>query len=673
MHRAWGGALFCLLSVASTCRADDSHPASASVTPAPLGEVLVTARRREERLLDVPDSITVLGRATLDNARITSAKDLALRVPNVSLVEAQQPGVSLLNVRGVCQAHNGEPPVAMVIDGVQLTHPYQITQALFDVERIEVLKGPQGAMYGRNAIGGAINITTRQPTDQLQAVLQAGVGSDSDYTAAAVLSGPIVLDKLLFRLATDFRDFDGDVASPNTPGRARANSLKERDARVTLIARPSQNTSIDLRVAHADTDSGGAWYAPVPPGQSGDVPRAYIGDVLARANRTLTDASLKADVRFERMQLTAVSAYSDVAAGLTGDVDFLPLDGSSGDQILRSETWSQELRLTSRGADRLRWLAGLYYLNKHQRLDTQIFLRTDFLPLFGLPSSLSPLLAAATRTSDNDEAYAAFGQLSYRWPSSFELTFALRYDEDHRHQLDRSAPVAAIYEHRFDALQPKVSLSWMPEPDRMVYATVGKGFRSGGFNPQARITRIYKAESSLSYELGFKGSLLEPPQRDERGFLHAHSRPSGVHARRHQLGADDFQSGAARARLRPRARPRDAPARCARCRRRVRAHAVPHRALRRNRVCRPAGRGRFHGQPAAADAGALVFRLRAVSAATFTQLRADSARRGARLRRRFLLGDRQRATPRFTAVRESAPHRRAHGVEIRGLPGERAR
>lgn len=511
--RLLGGILLVVLALgaASLCRAGDSPSSSSPSSPAatPLGEVLVTARRREERLFDVPDSITVLGPATLDNARITSARDLALRVPNVSLVEAQQPGVSQLNVRGVCQAHNGEPPVAMVIDGVQLTHPYQITQALFDIERIEFLKGPQGAVYGRNAIGGAINITTRQPTNRLQALVQAGVGSDSDYTAAAVLSGPIVPDKLLFRLATDFRDFDGDVASPNTPGRARANALKERDARATLIARPSQDTSFDMRFARAETDSGGAWYAPVPPGGSGDVPRAYLGDVPARARRTLTDASVKADVRFERMQLTAVSAYSDVAAGLDGDVDFLPLDGSTGDQAMRSETWSQELRLTSRGDERLNWLAGVYYLNKHQRLDTQIFLRTDFLPLFGLPPSLSPLLAAATRSSDNDEAYAAFGQMSYRWPSNIELTLALRYDEDHRHQLDRSAPVAAVYEHTFDAVQPKVSLSWMPRPERMLYATIGKGFRSGGFNPQARITRIYKAESSYNSELGFKGSMLE--------------------------------------------------------------------------------------------------------------------------------------------------------------------
>ena len=129
-----------------------------------LDEVLVTARRREERLLDVPDSVTALSAATIQSAHITTVKDVALRVPNFSLVEGQQPGAELLNVRGVCQARNGDPPVAVAVDGVQISNAVQISQALFDVERIEVLKGPQGAVYGRNAIGGAINITTCAPT-----------------------------------------------------------------------------------------------------------------------------------------------------------------------------------------------------------------------------------------------------------------------------------------------------------------------------------------------------------------------------------------------------------------------------------------------------------------------------------------------------------------------------
>jgi iron complex outermembrane receptor protein len=474
-----------------------------------LDEVLITARRREERLLDVPDSVTALTATTIQNAHITNVKDVALRVPNFSIVEGQQPGAELLNVRGVCQARNGDPPVAVSIDGVQVSNAVQISQALFDVEHIEVLKGPQGAVYGRNAIGGAINITTRMPTDRVEGEVRGGVGSDSDYTAGATLSGPLLDDKVSFRLAGDLRSFDGDIRSLNTPGRSTANEQDDRNVRLRVLAKPSDRLSVDTRVSRLDTKAGASWYTPIPPGGSPDEPRDYQGNFPGFAQRTLTDASVKADLRFARATLTSVSAFSTIETNLGSEADFTVADGSRGDQRMSADNWSQELRLTSTDSGAFHWLAGVYYLNTHQRLDTQIYLGADFLPLFNLPASLAPLLIAATRTTDDNDAYAAFGQASYRWPTNIELAVALRYDEDHRYQLDRSTPAPAIYEHTFDSLQPKVSLSYFLDPDRMVYVTAGKGFRSGGFNPQDRITRIYKAETNLSYEAGWKSTLLD--------------------------------------------------------------------------------------------------------------------------------------------------------------------
>jgi iron complex outermembrane receptor protein len=267
--------------------------------------------------------------------------------------------------------------------------------------------------------------------------------------------------------------------------------------------------SIDTRVARFDTKAGASWYAPVPPGESSDTPRAYQGDFPGSAHRTLTDATVKADVTFANATLTSISAFANIDTDLASEVDFTALDGSAGTQRLRANNWSQEVRLASADSAALRWLAGLYYLDSHERLDTEIFLRTAYLPLFGLPPSLSPLLVSATRATDNNDAYAAFGQLSYRWPQNIDLTLALRYDADHRRQLDRGAPARTLYEHTFDALQPKVSLSWFPGEHQMLYVTAAKGFRSGGFNPQDRITRIYKAETNRNYEVGFKSSMFD--------------------------------------------------------------------------------------------------------------------------------------------------------------------
>ena len=486
--------------------------ADAAITDAEsarLTEVRVTARRREERLLEVPDSITAIGGADVEISRISTLKDVAPRVANFSIVDAQQPGVAHLCVRGIGQTRNGEPPVAVVIDGIQLTSSYQMTQQLLDVDRIEVLKGPQGAVYGRNALGGAILVTTRPPSNEFEGTVRAGVGADADYTAGAMVSGAIVPDRLTYRFAAHARDYGGDVASPNTPGRSRADELREKDARLTLLAHPSERVSFDLRVAHLETDAGAPWYSPVPPGGLPDTPRDYIADFPSRADRALTDVALKSTVRFERVQLSSVTAFSHLATNVATEADFTPADGQSADQQLRADYISEELRLSSTTDSRLQWLAGVYFLNTHQRFDTQVFLRTDFLPLFGLPPELSPFPVASARTTDSNDAYAGFGQLTYRMPRELELTLALRYDEDRRHQLDRGSPAPQVFDTTFSDWQPKASLSWRATPHHMLYVTAGKGFRSGGFNPQERITRIYHAETNWSAEVGSKLAMLD--------------------------------------------------------------------------------------------------------------------------------------------------------------------
>ncbi|MDA5194540.1 TonB-dependent receptor [Govanella unica] len=476
---------------------------------AALEEIIVTARKREENLKEIPDSITALTASAIQSARINDVKDVAARVPNLSIVEAQQPGVALINIRGVGQARNGEPSVAVVIDGVQLTNAYGITQDLFDIERIEVLKGPQGATYGRNAIGGAINITTKQPTNDLAGSVLASYGSANDVRLNGSLSGPIIEDKLLFRIAGSFRSFDGDVDSLFTPGRDEANWQDDRNIRAALLAKPTDNISIDLRYSRLETKSGAAWYAVVPPGTNPDKPRPYLGDYPSSAKRILNDASGKIDIDFDNMVLTSVTAFSKVSSSINEDIDFTPLDGLTAEQDLNSTNWSQEVRLASSGDSPFKWMGGVYYLNTDQKLDTEIFLGRDFFPIFGLPPTTpSPLPFAATRATDKNDAYAGFGQLIYRFNSGIELTAAARYDVDKRHQLDRV--LLQNFDKTFKSLQPKASITYFFNGDEsMVYGTVAKGFRSGGVNPSALITRYYKKEENWNFELGFKTSLLD--------------------------------------------------------------------------------------------------------------------------------------------------------------------
>jgi iron complex outermembrane receptor protein len=142
-------------------------------------QIVVTGLRRSDTLQDTPAAITAFGAQEIANAGIQKPADFINLTSNVNLVEVQNVGTSFVVIRGITQARNSEPSVAVVIDGVQQVNPSQFNQDLYDIQQIEVLKGPQGALYGRNAIGGAIIITTKQPTDQLEG--EATVGIDNGF------------------------------------------------------------------------------------------------------------------------------------------------------------------------------------------------------------------------------------------------------------------------------------------------------------------------------------------------------------------------------------------------------------------------------------------------------------------------------------------------------------
>jgi iron complex outermembrane receptor protein len=472
---------------------------------APVEEIVVTARKREERLIEVPDSVTTLSARAIESAGVANVKDVARFVPNLSIVEAQQPGVSFITIRGVGQVRNGEAPVAVIIDGVQLFSANQITQDLFDIERIEVLRGPQGAVYGRNAIGGAINIVTRQPTNELEGRVQLGYGSGDSFTGEAVLSGPIVEDRLLFRIAGAYKDFDGDIDSAlyNTP----VNGEKTKNVRLGLLAQLNDATTLDLRASRLDTDSGAAWYTLVPPGTSINEPLPVTEDHIGHADRELTDFSAKLDIDLSFATLTSISAYSKVQSGIDEDFDFLPADLLTARQTLDTDAWSQELRLTSSDSGSFKWLVGAYYLDMQQRLDSELYLHPGasfVLAPFPIPA---PMLFSATRATNDNQAYALFGQISQRFAGNWEWSLGLRQDWDEREQLDRVTN--GVVSKTFESLQPKLQLSYFPSRDATIYFSAGKGFRSGGFNPNDRITRIFDAEENWSYEIGGKARLFD--------------------------------------------------------------------------------------------------------------------------------------------------------------------
>lgn len=469
-----------------------------------IGDIVVTARRQSESIRDIPDAIQAFGSDTLEQAGVTSVNDLSSLVSGFHVVEAQQPGVSMVNIRGIGQSRFSEPPIAVVIDGVQQVSPNQLTQDLFDIEQIEFLKGPQGALYGRNALGGAINIVTRKPRDYFEGSLQASYAQGDDYKVGGFISTPIG-ETVGLRVAASYRNRDGQIY--NSVLDQNVDYDETYTVRGSLLLRPTDRVEIDFSGSYLNQKAGAAYYVPGP----ANAPREPVtANILGLGKRKLGDASVKFKLDAGDVTLQSVTAYSSVRSFISEDLEWLPADLLSATQAVRVNAMTQELRLSSNNPSaRLRWVAGVYYLHLDQKIDTAVYLRPG---ITGLPA---PIVGDYLATKDDNNAYAVFGQLVYALTDRFEVTAALRYDVDDRRQTDYTPLFAVVpglpvkYDATFRSLQPKLSLAYKLAGGNLLYATVAKGFRSGGFNNNSVVTRQFEQEELWNYEVGFKTVLAD--------------------------------------------------------------------------------------------------------------------------------------------------------------------
>lgn len=493
-----------------------------------LEEVIVTARKREERTQDVPETIQSFSSGKLGSAGVETAKDLPRLTPNFQLVETLQPGSILINIRGVGQLRNGEAPIAYVVDGVQSSISNQITQTLFDVERIEVLKGPQGAVYGRNAIGGAVSVVTKKPTNEFAGKIEGKVGNGEDYKVGLQLSGPIVEDVALIRVAGQFRDFRGLIFGENIqPKPDYVDDVETVSGRLNLLLYPSDRLSLSLIGGYDDIEAGAAYYVPyslvrdIGRGPNRDIsePRPVTMDKKGLGLRTIEDYSLKAEYDFDAGVLTSVTAQTTLDSFLAEDLDWLPAPLLSANQTVENKALSQELRFVSAGGGPLQYLGGLYYLEQELVRDTVVYVGdvgnidlgiVDPLIDFLLNLPVVPVVFDEKGSSEDIRLYAAFGQVEYDITTFLTGSLGMRYDVDEREQYDRVT--GEFNDATFTSLQPKVTLSYdvasklkLQSFDILnAYGSVGKGFRSGGFNPTDQVGRKYEKEELINYELGVK-------------------------------------------------------------------------------------------------------------------------------------------------------------------------
>jgi len=470
------------------------------------GDVItVTARIREELPQDVPIQIKVFSASDIINAGVATTQDFFDLTPNISLDDSFTYLNTFAVVRGVTQINNADSPLAIIVDGVPQNNQRQLKMNLFDVERIEVLKGPQGAFYGRNASGGAINIVTRQPSNEFEGFVSGLYGNGDAIEFSGGASGPLVEDRLLFLIAGSYKQDDGRIENSFLNEKADAID-HDYNIRGKLTYLASDNITLDARVTYNNFEASALYDSFVPSGDANDfqdpsnnLPGDAVGDVF--------EATFKADVDIGFATLTAITGYTELDEEVRGDIDFSnPINNPTGGfgfgslgqgSDLDLAMTSQELRLVSPDDQRLRWLAGAFYIHTDRQLEAVLFV-----DLNGDPNQVdNPALIFLRQSEDGDnDAWSIYGQVEYDVTDRLEIAAGLRYDEDNRFQEDLLS--GATRETSFSAVQPKITLSYAARDNAMFYASYGEGFRSGGFNAPG--VAPFRDEITRSVEGGFK-------------------------------------------------------------------------------------------------------------------------------------------------------------------------
>jgi iron complex outermembrane receptor protein len=504
-------------------RAGETVNLTVQLTPASLrlDELVVSAEKREENVQDLPYAVAVITAAQIEEKRIQSPSDLSGLVPNLMHVNTGSSGFNLVSIRGINSATgNGqENAVAQYVDGVYQFDAANTNFQFLDVDRIEVLRGPQGTLYGRGAMGGVINIVTRQPTNQRGGNVSVDVGNRGLQRYRLSYAVPLAADKLFLNAgALHYRHggfFDNDFTSDRFDGRNTiAGALK-----LKLV--PSSRWSLDLDLkAERDRDRG---VYPWAASDTAAIARPYRVDVNLpnEERRTFGNGSLTLK-HFGAVDLVSTSGYQ-VHHRQTGsegiDVDFSPLQlvaqrfGLPGPAArgYRNDAFIQEVRLSSSRASTspVSWLTGAFFSSQKNPSDADVF----------LAAPVSPFQVDANVISLNDRkatSAALFGQLGYRFSRQVELSVGLRYEHQKttgsaQNQflvpgLPPTTTPAAEAEQSSGAVTYRANLSFTPSSQVTVYGTYARGFRPGGFNLAAPTQNLltFEPEYTDNLEAGLK-------------------------------------------------------------------------------------------------------------------------------------------------------------------------
>jgi iron complex outermembrane recepter protein len=497
-------------------------PGSVVAATATIEEVVVTATRREQSLQEVPISVTALTEQTLKDAGINNAVDLSTQTPGLTLQKNAGGLVSFIRGVGALDATAGqESSVTMYVDGVYKPAPYGNLFGFNNVERVEILKGPQGTLFGRNATGGLIHLITKQPSQEAEL---SGSLSYANYdTVEAKLYGTTGLsDQLAVNFALYHHD-QGEGYGTNVDTGNDVYTTKETMMRAKLMFTPSEDTSIIFAADYTDSEASQGAGKQFLPGVVGlDGATTYTGDYynLTGSIDPLVDAdghTLALTIEHDFGPVTLKSITSDQR--LSVDMDFdndqtaIPIvDVNIAEQSY--DTFTQEIQLLSNMDSAVQWIVGGFYLKDESGFDSPIGLG-----LFGAAFGGG---GVAIQNLIETESMSVFGEATVAFSEQTELTVGVRYTEDER-DIDGKTDIldgiltknvlltlpSGSANEKFDELTYRAMLSHRLSDELMIYGSYSRGFKSGNFNTVDPLNEPFDPEILDAYEIGMKSDLMD--------------------------------------------------------------------------------------------------------------------------------------------------------------------
>jgi iron complex outermembrane receptor protein len=508
------------IAAAAPAQAQEAEAGAAPVdATAGDGDIVVTALKRSQSLQDVPASISAVSGDDLSAQGLSDIRDISKVIPNLNWGEHF--GTTLITIRGAgSNVDSGatEPTVAVYVDGIYLPRSDMATFRAVDLDRVEVLRGPQGTLYGRNATGGAINFVSQQPTNELSGKIELSTGSRDAIGINGYISGSIA-PGVAVRVSGGREKQDGYVRVLNTG--QQLNGVDTLYGRLALAIAPvGSDIRNETSIRYERNEAAVAYQQPIAPLV---FPAAAF---IAEPNKILADGPFggRRETFIASNTLTWEASDNLTIKSLTGYIDHnshaaVDADGSLVrfqdvfDFVRTSKSISQELNFVGTSGN-LDWIAGLYYFHENYYGNLPVTLQADLAPAQGVP--IGSTINLGQRANINN--YAAFLDLNYRFNDVLSANIGMRYNyEDNKYrEIFSLYPIVPEFQGAFSRsggrFIPKIALRFDLADDVQSYIQWSKGYKSGGVNLPSgggQILPLYRPEEMNAFEAGIKSQFLD--------------------------------------------------------------------------------------------------------------------------------------------------------------------